>query len=148
MSRTIEPDVWEEGFSVLCGDKISAGSSRMVFTCPLVPDCVVKVEPDPWAFQNMTEWIVWQRVKDTPAAKHFAACRTISPNGRILLMEKTLPAPPSAFPERMPVFFTDLKYNNFGFDSSGLLVCHDYGVNHIVEHGTTTKRTKQAFWVD
>lgn len=148
MSRVIDQSVWEEGFSVLCGDLISEGSSRTVFTCPLLPEYVVKVEPEPWGFQNMNEWIVWSRVRDTPAARPFARCLSISPNGRILLQEKTRPAALSDYPELMPVFFTDLKRSNWGLNAAGLFVCHDYGVNQIVEYGTTTKRVKKAFWVD
>ena len=102
-------EAFEEAFNLLCGDKLGYGVSRNVFECTLVPDCVVKVETDPRRFQNVMEWEIWQRVRDTPASRWFAAARWISPNGKILIMERTRPPAATEYLEKVPAWFTDLK---------------------------------------
>lgn len=140
-----------EAFDLLCDERIGYGMSRQVFTSKLLPGCVIKVEQDAGRFQNVMEWETWQRVRDTPASRWFAECKWISPNGRILIMERTRPAAASEFPDKVPVFLSDLKRTNFGMArSSGekeWFVCHDYGTNLLFEHGMT-KRLKRAEWWD
>lgn len=148
--------VYEEAFNLLCGDVIAYGMSRTVYACKLLPECVVKVEQPGRHFQNVTEWTTWQQVKDTPASRWFAGVRWISPSGAVLVMERTRPPAPVEFPERVPVFLTDLKRTNFGMVTAtkggkaarDWLVCHDYGTTLIVQDGTATKRTKRAEWWD
>ena len=138
------PSMHREAFNLLCNQKIGGGMSRVVFNSELLPDCVVKVESGGGCFQNVIEWETWQRVRDTEHSIWFAPCRWISPNGSILIMEKTEPIAKSAYPEKMPIFFTDFKYLNYGF-YDGRVVCHDYGTSLIFEHGMT-KRLKKADW--
>jgi hypothetical protein len=45
----------------------------------------------------------------------------------------------------MPAFFTDLKRENFGL-LLGRLVCHDYGVNLLMENGMTKRMRKANWW--
>lgn len=149
-------DIHLEAFNLLCGEKIGGGMSRTVFECTLLPDCVVKVESDSHRFQNVMEWQTWQQVQWTPAARWFAECRWISPNGRVLIMERTRPPGPGDLPEKVPMWATDLKAANWGMaktknrDGSGgreWLVCHDYGTSLALQEGTVTKRLKKADWI-
>ena len=55
-------EVFEDAFNLLCGERIGAGVSREIFECALMPDCVVKVETDQSAHQNIMEWEVWNDV--------------------------------------------------------------------------------------
>jgi len=147
---------WRQSFDLLCDGLIGRGMSRNVFSSKLLPDCVVKVEEGSGQFQNVVEWETWQRVKDTEHSRWFAACRWISPNGTILIMERTRPPAPQEFPEKMPVFLCDFKRTNYGMakstDRKGAsgadwLVCHDYGTHLMFENGMT-KRLKKAEWWD
>lgn len=147
---------WRQSFDLLCADLIGRGMSRNVFSSKLLPDCVVKVEEDAGRFQNIVEWETWQRVKDTPHARWFAACRWISPNGTILIMERTRTPAPQEYPDKMPVFLCDFKRTNYGMARSAprngklgkeWLVCHDYGTHLMFENGMT-KRLKKADWWD
>jgi hypothetical protein len=144
---------FEDAFNLLCGERIAYGMSRTVYTCRLLPAAVVKVETDPQRFQNIIEWETWQRVRDTHASRWFAACEYISPCGRVLVMQRTRPPAPSEFPDKVPVFLTDLKRTNYGMvgsEDDGIggkqwLVCHDYGTHMLFEHGMS-KRLKKAEW--
>lgn len=144
---------WRQAFDLLCAHQIGWGMSRTVHASHLLPDCVIKVEDGAGRFQNIVEWETWQRVKDTEFSRWFAECKWISPNGAILVMERTRSPAPEDFPERMPVFLCDFKRTNYGMaKSSGKpgkewLVCHDYGTNLLFEHGMS-KRMRKAEWWD
>lgn len=145
---------FESAFNLLCGSVIGYGMSRTVYDSPLLPRSVIKVETGAQRFQNVIEWETWQRVRDTQASRWFAACEYISPDGIILVMQRTRPAAPTEFPDRVPAYLTDMKRTNYGMvgcnsDGSGkqFLVCHDYGTHLLFEHGLT-KRLKKANWWD
>ncbi|WP_342049880.1 MULTISPECIES: hypothetical protein [unclassified Cupriavidus] len=148
--------VQRDAFHMLCDQVIGRGISRVVYSSKVLPDCVVKVEDGAGSFQNVIEWETWQRVSDTPFSRWFAACRWISPSGSVLVMERTRPATPSEFPEKMPVFLTDFKRTNYGVSMMAdpktgqpaeTFVCHDYGTSLLFEHGMS-KRLRKAEWWD
>lgn len=148
--------IHEDAFNLFCDERIGYGMSRDVFSSRQLPDCVIKIEKDSHRFQNVIEWETWQRVRDTDVSRWFAACRWISPNGRVLVMERTRPPAPSEFPERMPAFLCDFKRTNYGMakaegkngkPDTEWLVCHDYGTHLMFEHGMT-KRMQKANWWD
>lgn len=150
------PAMHREAFHLLCGDLLGHGMSRVVYANRLLPDCVVKVEEGAGQFQNIIEWETWQRVRDTPFSRWFAACRWISANGSVLVMERTRPASPGEFPEKMPAFLCDFKRTNYGVSQASdpktgapanTFVCHDYGTSLLFEHGMT-KRLRKADWWD
>ena len=130
--------------TLLVGDKISEGSARSVYQCRLRPDLVVKVENRAGSFQNIEEFNTWEMVRETGQAKWFAPVEYISTCGIAMLMRKTESGPMFAYPEQMPTFFTDLKYENFGW-LDGRLVCHDYGFN-LMRNTGLTKRMRKANW--
>lgn len=140
---------WRQAFDLLCDQQLGLGMSRTVFSSKLMPDCVIKIEDTAGRFQNIVEWETWERVKDTEFSRWFAECRWISGNGTILIMERTRPAAPSEFPQRMPAFLCDFKRANYGMAKSKgakeWFVCHDYGTNLLFEHGMT-KRLRKADW--
>jgi hypothetical protein len=135
---------FEDGFNLLCGREVGRGMTRTVFDCNLRPDCVVKVENDEVRthFQNLMEWMVWRRVCGTEFEKWFAQVVAISPNGRVLIMKKTVPH--GEYPTKVPSFFTDFKRGNFGF-VNGNFVCHDYGTHLLMERGMT-KAMRTVNW--
>lgn len=144
-----------QAFDLLCDDRIGYGMSRQVFICKLLPDHVVKVEEGAGRFQNVIEWETWQRVKDTPTSRWFAACKWISPNGTLLVMERTRPAARKEFPDRLPSFLCDFKRTNYGMASTvgrhgqpgkEWFVCHDYGTHLMLENGMAERLRKVEWW--
>jgi hypothetical protein len=117
------------------------GTHRAVYLSKLLPDCVIKMELGD-RFANVIEWEVWNAVKDTEHAKWFAPCLHLSPNGMILVQQKTEPA--YEYPKEIPAYFTDIKGENFGM-LNGNFVCHDYGNNLLMERGMT-KRMRKVNW--
>lgn len=135
--------VHKDFFNLATKDRIGYGMSREVWSSDLFPDCVIKVEDKTGKFQNIVEWETWNRVKGTEFEKWFAPCRWISPNGIVLIMEKT--APLCKYPEKMPVFLGDFKRTNYG-SYKGHIVCHDYGTNLLFEYGMSKRLRKVNWW--
>ena len=141
------PVVHRDMFRAVVGDVIGRGSNRVVYACTINPVWVFKVEEGAGDFQNVTEWLIWSRVSDTPLAKWFAPCHYISPNGLILVQSRTILARPKEYADRMPVFFTDFKRSNYGILGKQL-VCHDYGTALVLDHGLITTRMRKPKWWD
>lgn len=133
-------------FHAVCGDRLGNGMSREVYACTLNPEWVVKVEDGACAFQNVIEWEIWSRAKETDAARWLAPCHFISPNGSILIQTRTTLAREKEYPLRMPVFLTDLKRANYGLIGKRF-VCHDYGTALVLDHGLST-RLRKAEWLE
>jgi hypothetical protein len=151
------PMVFKECFDILCHRLIGEGSSRRVFSSKVMPECVIKIEEDCGKFQNVMEWETWQRVRGTPYSHWFAECKWISPNGLVLVMQRTEPAMEKEYPVKMPAFLSDFKRPNYGIITNYTLaklnkpkirtfVCHDYGTNLLMEHGMTSKKMTTADW--
>ena len=142
------PFICKEIFGMFCEKEIGFGIARTVFTSPILPDRVIKVEKYVQSFQNVSEWQVWETVKDTPFAKWFAPCYHISNCGAVLIQARTTPAlDRSIYPEKLPAFLSDTKYQNYGmFD--GRLVCHDYGMLSVAISNGLTKRERKVDWWD
>lgn len=132
-------------YALCMGKKLGRGASREVFEWRPNMDYVVKVELANHSFSNAMEWDVWHRVKETKVAKWFAPCIAISPCGTILLQKRTDLRAEELYPKRIPKFFTDTKYGNFGFIDDQL-VCHDYGINLLIEHGMKERMKKADWW--
>lgn len=141
--QSVSVGILRDWMNMACGKQIGSGVGRNVFVYDLNPAFVIKVEAN--GFQNVIEWEWWQSVGTTRYARWFAPCRHISPTGTILLMERTLPAPRSKFPKKMPVFLGDFKYSNYGL-LHGHLVCHDYGSMIAAHNGLSNKMRKADWW--
>lgn len=140
-----------DAIDMLCGKLIGEGSTRKVFECTLMPGYVVKIEKDSSSFRNIAEFDVYSAVKGTDHEKYFAKIHLMSSNGRILIMEKTVPPGPNDWPEMLPPYISDRHTGNFGMIrlknvKTGKhlwhFVCHDYGHNQMLEFGLTKRLTK------
>lgn len=140
----LAPSILRDLASFVCADSLGSGLSRLVFVYRPNPKWVIKIEEK--GFQNVLEQYVWSRVSETEFKQWFAPIIDVSPLGTVILMERTRPARPEEYPEKVPAFFTDLKRTNWGF-LDGRMVCHDYGTNLLVECGLT-KRMRKADWWD
>lgn len=114
----------------LCGGILGEGASRHTYVYNLDPKYVIKVETGNGG-HNMVEYLLWDEVKDLHGPlswvkEWFAPVKWISPNGRLLVMERTYEKSDKERPKKVPAFFTDLKRNNWGWIGNKF-VCHDYG---------------------
>ncbi len=128
----------EDFFGVMTGEWLGGGIGRGVYVLGTDPSLVIKIETASRSFQNIAEWEVWNDLDrlDSKAMKWFAPCHYISPCGIVLIQARTRPADKRRFPKKMPAYFTDLKYQNFGM-LDGRLVAHDYGFHRFVKLGLT-----------
>lgn len=111
--------------SLILGDKLGYGMSRVVYESKLNSTVVFKIEESARRFQNIKEWELWNEHKFyKPVADWLAPCVDISACGSILIQKRT--SHPIKWPEKLPTFLTDVKKSNFGL-LDGKLVCHDYG---------------------
>lgn len=131
-------DAWmQEGFAwrnLFIGKRLGHGVDRCTYEYigPGARDgeWIVKIEETEkdGRFQNVNEWNIWEDVKgDARHARWFAPCHAISPCGTLLIMSRTRQRSFSQYPARIPAFFNDLQYRNFGWIGQRF-VCHDYGI--------------------
>ena len=135
-------------YQLMCGKWLGGGIGRGVYVLGVDPSLVIKIETVSRSFQNVTEWEVWNDLErgDYEAMDWFAPCHYISPCGTILIQARTTPLDKSQAAKRVPAFFTDLKYQNFGM-YDGRVVAHDYGYHKFVELGLNSKM-RRAQWYD
>lgn len=120
--------------------------SRDVYVWTPDPTLVLKLEVG-YKHQNVIEYETWWELKDTPAEKWLAPCVWMSHCGQALLMKRTEPMRSSDDVERMPVWLSDHKRQNYGI-YDGRLVCHDYGTNLLMYRGAQMKATHKVTWRD
>lgn len=130
--------------NLFCDKLIGSGSARYVYDCSMDKTVVIKVETGAESFQNQMEWKLWNEVKDTPFEKYFAPCVHISPCGTVLIQKKVEMIPKKDYPDRVPHFFYDRKYQNYGLYEKRF-VCFDYGT-HVITNGFTKKLKKADWW--
>lgn len=115
----------------LVGEKIGSGIHRKVYEYNLNPKkYVIKLETENTE-ANMTEFLLWDEIQGLkgPLAwvkEWFAPILWVSPNKKILVMERTKELPKKTRPKKIPAFFMDVKQDNFGWIGNKF-VCHDYG---------------------
>lgn len=132
---------------LFCGEKLGGGIGRQVFVLAIDPTRVVKIETASASFQNIIEWETWKELKETPHAKWLAPCWHISPCGIVLIMDRTTPMRPGDEPKQMPEWLSDFKRSNYGA-LGGRVVCHDYGLNLLLNHGAFAGKMKRPQWWD
>ena len=126
-----EQDIITDLVTSFVGKYIGSGSYRDVYEYNFNDDYVIKLEKDNTE-QNISEYILWQEINslngDLRWVKDwFAPVLWCSPNGKILVMEKTKINDKKAKPEKIPIFLSDVKIHNFGWIGNKY-VCHDYGM--------------------
>lgn len=119
-------------------EQIGRGAYRSVYGVKHDPTLVLKIEYCGGSFHNITEWNVWEAVKDTPVSDWFAPCIEIDAWGSALFQRKVeVFETEKEFRDAVnmtrggviPSMFDDIRFNNFGL-LDGRVVCMDYGLNH------------------
>jgi hypothetical protein len=138
-SRIIEnQDVCTDLILSMCGKKLGSGCYRTTYEYNLDPKYVIKVEREN-TDSNMVEHILWDEIRGLKGSlawvkDWFAPVKWISPNGKVLVMQKTHIKTLEPFPKKVPSFFMDVKADNFGWIGNKF-VCHDYGfIGRFIEY--------------
>lgn len=131
----------------LCGKKLGYGSFRSVYEFNMNPSkLVVKIERNNTDC-NISEFMLWDEIQGLKnnlawVKEWFAPIHYCSPNGKVLIMEKTKQLYKER-PKKVPCFFTDIKVDNFGWIGNKF-VCHDYGfINKFIKY---QKKYQNAKW--
>lgn len=142
-----ETSIVQDLISSICGKHLGSGTYRMVFNYNLDDNYVVKLET-PGSNCNVVEYMMWDEIQylkeDLAWVKEwFAPVKWMSPNGRVLVMRKTLPKPKKKRPDKVPKMLWDVKQDNFGWIGNKF-VCHDYGqFYNFIDY---KKGLKKAVW--
>jgi hypothetical protein len=134
----------------LCGQQLGEGHSRHVYVYNLDPKYVIKIEPKNGC-NNMIEYLLWDEVQGLTGnlawvKDWFAPIKWISPNGRILIMERTYEKSEKVRPRQIPNFFSDIKRNNFGWIGNKF-VCHDYGfIYRFLKYEKKMRKITNEIW--
>lgn len=133
--------------NLLLGKVLGMGESRIVYDCPILPDCVVKVEVGSRRFDNIFEHEVWTNYEyDDKLCDWLAPVVSISPCGIYLIQKKTEPVRSlSDLPRKIPRFFSDTKKENWGWFEDRI-VAHDYANNKIFAGGQYDKMVDAEWW--
>ncbi|MGK6342870.1 hypothetical protein ACMGDK_11560 [Chryseobacterium sp. DT-3] len=138
---------------MMFGQKINEGSYRSVYEYNFDPNkYVIKIEPNSTE-SNANEFLIWEEVSGlcgnlSWVKDWFAPVLFMSPDAKILVMERTFPyktirGKDLVRPEKIPDFFSDVKFSNFGW-LGNKLVCHDYGfINRFIKYD---KKFRKANW--
>lgn len=142
----VQNTICRDFFGLIAGDELGRGIARRVHVFEPDPSLVLKFETPTHSFQNVQEWQVWDRIKDTKHARWFAPCVKISACGTVLLQKRAQPIAARKLPKRVPAFFTDMKSTNWGLiDDRAVSI--DYGTHLLMEVGMTG-RLRKADWSD
>lgn len=132
--------------ATLVGRPLGEGAYRKVFVSQANSEQVVKFEIVSGKFCNVAEWDIWENLKDHKVlGKWMAPVRYISPNGAILIQDRTFPVEASQMPEKIPRLFCDTKIQNWGW-YEGRIVCHDFGNHRLHDGGNLAQLVKADWW--
>ena len=123
-------DVNTDLITMNIGKFLGKGTYRTVYEYNMDSRYVIKIEPDNTSC-NLMEYTLWDEIQGLTGKlvwvkDWFAPVHYCSPNGKILIMERTIQNYSRTRPNVVPNFFTDVKSNNFGWLGKNF-VCHDYG---------------------
>jgi hypothetical protein len=109
-------------------EPFAGGGGRAVYRVPTNQNVIIKKTRGNFLF-NYLEWLIWNAIKSSWLASIFGECKTISPSGRFLMMEKLddLADSDREHTPEVPDWLTDRKPCNFGKDAAGKIKVRDYG---------------------
>lgn len=130
----------------LCGQLLGTGVYRDVYVFKQYPEFVIKIERD-MSIANFTNVSEWRNYIDLQNWKWFgrflAPCEAISMDGQILIQYRVSFKEKKKYPKKIPVYFTDVKIDNFGWIGRKF-VCCDYAF--LLQPPKSKKPYKKAVW--
>lgn len=94
---------------------------------------------------NILERKLFYDLLEGPIVKWFAPVYDCSVAGEFLIMQRAEPLPHEQYPKKIPHFFTDTKYSNFGWIKGRGFVCIDLASFNLYE-GVSTKMRVAKWW--
>lgn len=135
--RVADPLFQLELYSSLVGERISNGSFRDVYECPLNNNWVTKVQIDPQGTSNMIEYFMWQDIQThapKSVQKWFCPLIFLSPCGRLLIAQKC-DTQNIKKPTKVPHFLSDCRMENFGMlDGRLVVIDYDFTLINLIKH--------------
>jgi hypothetical protein len=148
MATTVSTAAQFDLQGLILGDLIGSGQYRNVYACAYDSSLVIKEELGARSFCNVREWDLWNDGKNFgEISKWLAPCVKISACGIYLVQKKTMKLEHSKYPEKIPSWFSDTKYQNWGRLGKNV-VCHDYANNSALLIGITSSKLKRVAWWD
>lgn len=139
-------NILEELEGIIIGKLLGEGIHRCVYDFLPDPTKVIKVAKlEEGRGMNLQEYKLWQDFQGTPLVKWFAPVHDVSAAGKYLIQDKLESLPKEKYPKKIPAFFQDTKYKNFGWHPKLKFVCCDYGAFNIWR-GVTQKMVKANWW--
>lgn len=126
------PNIAEDLFSLFVGKKVGIDVARDYYLCAFDSRYIIKVERLMGSFQNIKEWQCWQAIQNSRYRNLFAPCKSISPNGFVLVQERTSPMLPGIEIPYDFSMFDEIDYDNFGV-IDGRVVAHNYALTGLLE---------------
>lgn len=114
--------------SYFLGEFLGNGVSRYVFALRQNPKWVIKIDCSDMN-ANVLEHSIWQAIQHIPVSKWFAPVKDISRCGRIMMQRRVQTDISSQkYPNKIPSFFTDTKFENWGIMDKRFVCCDYAGV--------------------
>lgn len=138
--------VGTEFFNLVCGNLLGEGTSRFVFEYKIDKRYVVKIDCSNVSANNL-EWQIWHEIAYVEKMKRwFAPIGTMTTCGRVMLQRRCKTGIPyDEYPKKIPDFFTDLKYENWGM-LDGKMVCFDYASTKLLDFKFDYKLVPAKWW--
>lgn len=134
-----------QAIKMWCGELLAKGVNRNVYELKFNRNWVVKIQISN-NFDNVLEWEIYKAVQYCDSQeKWFAESLCITESGMVLVQRRaTFPAK-KEYPKLIPKFFTDMKYQNYGF-INGQFVCVDYSNVLSMLFGLAPNGMRRAKW--
>lgn len=135
-----------EFFNFTCGELLGSGTSRFVFEYRPDKKYVVKIDCSNVMSNNM-EWQIWHEIQFIDKLQiWFAPVTSMSTSGRVMLQRRCKTGIPyNQYHLKIPDFFTDLKYENWGM-LNGKMVCFDYASTKFLDLSMNYKLVSAKWW--
>lgn len=135
-----------EFFNLVCGNLLGSGVSRYVFEYKPDKKYVVKVDCSNYN-ANSNEYHIWEQLEYVEKMnKWFAPIKLLTTSGRVMLQRRCKTGLAyDDYPKKVPEFFTDLKYQNWGM-LDRRWVCFDYASTLLLELNYNFKLKNAKWW--
>jgi len=140
-------EILDELSDTLLGEYLGEGSTRTAYEIRHDKTKVLKVAKNvDGCHDNILEYRIWKDICNTEFSKYFAPIHGVSSSGMYLVMDKVdTDRSHKEYPIKIPVFFYDTKYTNYGFLNDNF-VAIDYAMFNFTL--ALSSKTKKADWYD
>ena len=136
--------LFEQLNDITFGKHIGEGCTRTVYEMEYDKTKVIKKALNEQGKRdNVLEYEIWNQVKWSYYKKWFAPIHQVSEHGDYLVMDRAIVKDRDKYPKKIPTFFHDTKYKNYGFIGRKFVMV-DYANLGFIDG--FNKRMKKADW--